>query len=132
MDKIESIESLFVAFMNLAALLFMWMIPAFFIAFACNGGAAGSSQLTGFAWGCVGIYTLIFFLIAGLLRSNINDTPCDDECSNESLECDKPIERDNDFIKLKQSSVDFSDPYNAKTLILIVIVVMIPIIYLFF
>jgi hypothetical protein len=38
-------------------------ILGFMIAFACNGGAGGSSQMSGSAWGCLFPYLVIYHLI---------------------------------------------------------------------
>jgi len=38
-----------------------------FVAFACNGGAGGSSTMGGDAWACLIPYLVIYFVIMGLL-----------------------------------------------------------------
>jgi len=35
-------------------------IFGFFIAFACNGGAGGSSTMSSHAWRCLGFYLVIY------------------------------------------------------------------------
>ena len=39
----------------------------FFIAFACNGGAAGSSELTDFALSCLSAYLLFFYMLLAII-----------------------------------------------------------------
>jgi len=43
-------------------LIFIGGIAGFFIAFVCNGGAGGSSQLSGSAWRCLLPYLAIFHI----------------------------------------------------------------------
>jgi len=44
-------------------LIFVGGIVGFFIAFACNGGAGGSSQMSSSAWGCLAPYLVIYHLV---------------------------------------------------------------------
>jgi len=109
----------------LLILLVVWGIFGLFIAFVCNGGAAGSSEMSGSAWTCLIIYTLIFVSVIplwpGSLQSSPED-PSDEKTPADSLECYIPIERDVASIKLNHPVIYSSDEPNAKKVILIVIV----------
>jgi hypothetical protein len=43
-------------------LLFIGGMVGFFIAFACNGGAGGSSQLSASAWDCLLPYLVVYHI----------------------------------------------------------------------
>jgi len=55
--------------------IFAGGVVGFMIAFACNGGAGGSSQMSGSAWGCLLPYLLIYHtLLVFLTFSKKRDT----------------------------------------------------------
>jgi hypothetical protein len=47
--------------------LFVGGLVGLFFAFVCNGGAAGSSQMSASAWGCLLPYLIIYFLVLASL-----------------------------------------------------------------
>ena len=47
------------------------------------------------------------------------------ECQTPIMECDIPIDRDVNSIKLNHSSVDYSDQYDAKKIILMVVAIVV-------
>jgi len=59
-----------------AILIFVGGVVSFFIAFMCNGGAGGSSQLRASAWDCLLPYlavyhiTLAYIIISGRQKNN--------------------------------------------------------------
>lgn len=38
----------------------VWIVSGYLVLFACNGGAAGSAEVSPFAWACLAIYTVVF------------------------------------------------------------------------
>ncbi len=48
-------------------LVFIGGVVGFFIAFVCNGGAGGSSQLSGSAWRCLLPYLAIFHMVLAFI-----------------------------------------------------------------
>jgi hypothetical protein len=39
----------------------------FFVAFACNGGAEGSSTMSSSGWGCLGVYLVVYHAVLALI-----------------------------------------------------------------
>jgi len=40
----------------------IWLVSGYFVLFAANGGARGSARVSGFAWACLAVYTVLFVL----------------------------------------------------------------------
>ena len=96
----------------LSAILFAWAFFGLFVAFACNGGAAGSAtEFRSEMWFCLTIYTIVFFM-PFVVKSKAPDVS--GEAAADSFECDTPVERDAESIKLDGQTIDFSDKYQAK------------------
>jgi hypothetical protein len=55
----------------LVMVLFIGGVIGLFVAFACNGGAGGSSQLSESAWTCLKLYFVVFFLVFSKIAINI-------------------------------------------------------------
>jgi len=59
----------------IVTVIFVGGVIGFMIAFSCNGGVGGSSQMSGAAWGCLFPYLLIYYtLLAFLTFSKKLDT----------------------------------------------------------
>lgn len=48
---------------DLLILFLIWFFSGYFMLFIANGGAAGSSEVSVFAWTCLAIYTILFIKI---------------------------------------------------------------------
>jgi len=55
-------------FFKAVSVFFLWMISGYFVLFAVNGGAGGSSVVSDVAWIGLGIYTLIFVFLHPFTR----------------------------------------------------------------
>jgi len=110
-------------------MILVWGVTGLFVAFVCNGGAAGSSEMSSGAWVCLVIYTLIFSIISFVMHNSFQ--PADESINkgigSDSFECDEPFERDVDFIKIIDQNIDYSDKYDIKKVLSIVIMIIVTI-----
>jgi len=103
--------------------IIIWAIGGLFVAFFCNGGAAGSVELSSGAKMCLFIYTVIFYLVfigslnpygpTQSVRHTLESKP--------EQECDQPIERDAETEELEPQNIDYSDKYKTATLFYIAV-----------
>lgn len=104
-------------------MMIVWAVTGMFVAFVFNGGAAGSSEMSDGAWVGLAIYTLIFCVVSNSMHDSFKP---DDNLTNQgfgsnTFECDEPLKRDAHSIKISDQKIDYTDKYDVKKVVYIVI-----------